>query len=72
MAEEKVLTRAIAENFLFYRGGILGGFTSIEDDAAEALAKYQGNSLNLIGLKTLSGNSVDRLRKDEGEKELHL
>ena len=58
MAEEKVLTRAIAENFLFYQGGNLGGFTSIEDDAAEALAKYQG----LLVLQSLPKDQVEKYK----------
>ena len=45
MSQQNVITQAIAEKFLKDEDSVdLTGFTSIEDDAAQALAQHKENS----------------------------
>lgn len=61
------ITKEIAEKFLKDESGVnLREATSIDDDAAEALSKYQGIELWLDGLTDLSHDAEWRVRQDAG------
>jgi hypothetical protein len=65
-----VLTKLIAEQFLKDKDSVdLSGFTSIDDDAAEALGK-SSESINLNGLTNLSDAAAIALGEGSGELEL--
>ena len=68
MNQVKVLTLELAKRFL-KDGFNIRGFTQIEDEAAEALAKYDGY-LNLSGLTSLSDKAAEALANHEGTLEL--
>ena len=61
MNQLKVLTLELAKRFL-KDGFSICEFTQIEDEAAEALAKYDGHSV-LDGLTTLSDKAAETLAK---------
>lgn len=68
MSDEQVLTKEIAEQFLADEDSVdLSEFTTIDDDAAEVLSKYEpANSwdrLKLYGLRTLSDESARSLSR---------
>ena len=58
--KDKILTKAIAEQFLAGKIKDLESFTSIETEAAKALAAFKGNNLLLILTKNYNPFS-DRL-----------
>jgi predicted DNA-binding WGR domain protein len=67
MSKGKVLTKAIAEEFLKAKHSVdLTGFTSIKDDAAQALAKHKGY-LHLRGLKSLNDKAAQCLGQHQGD-----
>ena len=62
-----LLTVEIAEQFLAdTSSGNLSQYTSIEDAAAEALAKHKGDLLSLNGLTELSETASEALAKFQG------
>jgi hypothetical protein len=66
MSTGNVLTKAIAEKFLKDEDSVdLTGFTSIEDDAAKALAQHK-RELWLSGLKSLSDAAAQALGQHQG------
>lgn len=67
MSAKKVLSLNIAKQFLADNDSVrLGGYTSIEDDAAAALAKFKGE-LDLSGLRSLDAAAVRALSKHCGD-----
>lgn len=63
MSAKKVLTLKIAKQFLADSDSVsLGGYTSIEADAAAALAKFKGG-LDLSGLRSLDASAARALSK---------
>ena len=60
MSKSKILTKAIAEQYLKNRSVSLSLFTSIEDAAAQALAKHRGY-LSLGGLESLNDTTAQAL-----------
>ena len=63
---EKVITKAIAEEFLQDCENVdLDKFTSIENQAAEILAKHEGD-LHLGGLTFLTNQATEALAKHKG------
>jgi predicted DNA-binding WGR domain protein len=70
MSQQNVITQAIAEKFLKDEDSVdLTGFTSIEDDAAQALAQHKGE-LWLNGLTSLSDGAAQALAQRKGDIEL--
>lgn len=60
--EQKVLTKEIAEELIKDDNAVnLECFTSIEDDAAQVLSKFQGRQLYLEGLENLTVASAKAL-----------
>ena len=75
MSDEKVLTKAIAEQFL---AACLEGdedsvtleySTAIEDAAAEILSRCEGTTLYLHGLRSLSDEAAESLGNHKGGRE---
>ena len=67
MSAKKVLTLKIAKQFLADSDSVsLGGYTSIEDSAAAALAKFKGE-LDLSGLRSLDAAAARALSKHCGD-----
>lgn len=65
--EQKVLTKEIAEELIKDDNAInLEHFTSIEDEAAQILARFQGRQLYLEGLETLTVASAKALSEFPG------
>jgi hypothetical protein len=54
MSEEKVLTKEIADQYIASQEIDLSEYRRINDDAAESLAKFKGDSLYLCSLEWLS------------------
>jgi hypothetical protein len=71
MSQEKLLTAALAEEFIRSQGlKSIAGFTSIEDQAAVALAACQYSWLSLNGLTSLSDAAAVALASYKGRLEL--
>jgi hypothetical protein len=66
MSTGKVLTKAIAEKFLKNKNSVdLSEFTSIDDNAAQALARHKGY-LDLSSLTSLSDTAAHALAPHKG------
>jgi hypothetical protein len=65
MSEEKVLTKEIAEQHIASQEPDLSEYTTINDDAAEALAAFEGELL-LDDLNAISDQSAQLLSKHKG------
>ena len=64
---DKVLTKAIAEQFLEDPESVdLSEFTAIEDEAAEILCRTEETELILSGLTRLSDAAAESLAKHQG------
>lgn len=69
--EEKILTKEIAEKFVADPESVrLDDFTSLDDDAARALARYKG-WLKLDSLTTLSDEAAHALAEHRGDLSLN-
>jgi hypothetical protein len=56
------LTKEIVERFLEDDQSVrLDGYATINDDAIDALCRYEGHSISLDGLKELSDESMEKL-----------
>ena len=64
--KDKILTKAIAEQFLAGKIKDLESFTSIEAEAAKALATFKGSWIKLNGLTSLSTQAAKALASFEG------
>ena len=69
MSNSKILTKEIAEQFLKDEDSVnLSEYTSLDDDAAQLLAKIKGRYIDLSGLVALSDTAAQELAKFNGAK----
>ena len=67
---EKLLTKQIAEQFVAGKIDALDEFTSIDDNAAEALVSFKGDAVSLNGLKSITVEAAKALACFKGSPDM--